>query len=89
VAHDPLSDPGLFWSDQVVGVGAGRTLSSPTAIGVHGLKANVVTIGDRSGSVVAVAIETKRGIYLVAFRALNPAAANALYSRLIRTFDPR
>ena len=56
---------------------------------VHGLDANYVTIGDRSGSVVAVAVETGRGVYLVAFRAPTAAGAEGLFSKLIGTFDPR
>jgi len=88
-AHDPLSEPEVFWSDQVTGIGAGRSVSEAKSIGVHGLDANYVTIGDRSGSVVAVAVETGRGVYLVAFRAPTTAGADQLFSKLIRTFDPR
>ena len=60
VAHDPLADPELFWSDQVVGEGSARTVSDSASLGVHGLEANRVMIDDRSGSVLAVAIETRR-----------------------------
>ena len=89
-AHDPLSEPEVFWSDQVVGVGAGRTVSEAKSIGVHGLEANYVTIGDRSGSVVAVA----RRDAAAASTSWLPGAHRwrpheELFSRLIRTFDLR
>ena len=89
VAHDPLADPELFWSDQVVGEGSARTVSDSASLGVHGLKANRVMIHDRSGSVLAVAIETRRGVYLVAFRAPDRRATTARFQQLIKTFDVR
>jgi hypothetical protein len=89
VAHDPLADPKLFWSDQVVGEGAGRTVSDSESIGVHGLKANRVMVNDRSGSLLAVAVETGHGTYLVAFRGPSDEAATNLSNRLIQTFDVR
>ena len=60
-----------------------------SAIGVHGLKANWVRIDDRSGTIIATAVETSQGVYLVAFRAPTAAEANQQFSRLIRTFDAR
>ncbi len=89
VAHDPLADPQLFWADQIDGEGSGRTVSAPASVGVHGLKANRVLVNDRSGSVIATAIETDHGVYLVAFRALSDADAKDLFGRLIQTFDAR
>ena len=39
--------------------------------------------------VMAVAVESARGVYLVAFRAPTVAAADKQFSSLIRTFDLR
>ena len=91
VAHDPLSDPELFWSDQVVGVGRDRTVSDARSLGVHGRKGNYVVITERSGagSVVAAAVETSGGVYLIGFRAPDELAAKDRFQRLIDTFDDR
>jgi hypothetical protein len=88
-AHDPLADPEIFWSDQVIRPGTGRTISDTTAIGIHGYRANWVAIDDRSGSVVAAAVETGQGVYLVAFRAPTQTEAKDRFDALIQTFDPR
>jgi hypothetical protein len=90
VEHDPLADPDLFWSDQVVDPGTGRTISDTTSMGVHGFRANRVVIGDRAGTgLVAAAVETGRGVYLVAFRAPDAVTAMDRFQRLIQTFDVR
>jgi hypothetical protein len=89
VAHDPLTDPDVFWSDQVIGVGEGRTISDSTTIGLHGLPATRVLINDQSGATVAVAVKTRQGVDLIAFRGPDDATAEGLYNSLVQTFDDR
>jgi hypothetical protein len=89
VAHDPLIDPEIFWSDQVVGAGPARTVSDSTSIGIHGLRGTYVVVNDRSGSLVAAAIETRHGVFLVGFRGPSDQAANDRFQRLVQTFDVR
>jgi hypothetical protein len=89
IAHDPLTDPDLFWSDQVVDAGNGRTVSASTSYGVHGLRGNYVVVNDRSGSLVTVAVETDRGVYLLGFRSDSDSAAKDLFERYVQTFDVR
>jgi hypothetical protein len=87
VAHDPLTDPDLFWSDQIAG--RGQDVSDSTALGIHGLRSNYVTVSGAGGDLVAVATETQHGVYLIGFRAATPAAAKDRFDSVIQTFDPR
>jgi hypothetical protein len=89
VAHDPLGDPELFWSDQLAGTDAGRTVSPARSIGIHGLSGTSITISDGSGVVIATAVKTEKGIYLLGFRDLDERSANHRFQRLVLTFDVR
>ncbi len=90
LAHQPQVDPDLFWSDQVVDAGSGHSIQENPPFGVHGFRANRVTITDLSGTVmVAAAIDTGDRTYLVAFTGPDSATANDRFERLIQTFDAR
>ena len=90
LAHAPEVDPDRFWTDQVVDPGAGHTITPGPPLGVHGFRANRVSISDLSGTVmVAAAIDTGDHTYLVAFTGPNSGAANDRFERLIQTFDAR
>jgi hypothetical protein len=64
-------------------------VSDSTALGIHGLRSNYVTVSGTGGNVVAVATETQHGVYVIGFRARTPAAAKDLFDSVIQTFDPR
>ena len=90
LAHLPQVDPDLFWTDQVELGGTGRPIQHDAPLGVHGYRANRVTITDLSGAVmVAAAIDTGDHTYLVAFTGPDSTTANARFERLIQTFDAR
>ncbi len=90
LAHSPQVDPDRFWTDQVVGPGAEHPITPGPPLGVHGFRANRVSISDLSGTVmVAAAIDTGDHTYLVAFTGPDSATANDRFERLIQTFDAR
>ena len=90
LAHLPLVDPDLFWTDQIESGGTGRPIQNDAPLGVHGYRANRVTITDLSGTVmVAAAIDTGDRTYLVAFTGPDSSAAKDRFERLIQTFDAR
>ena len=84
--HQPQVDPELFWSDQVAD---GSKPSAVTPFGVHGFRANRVTVAGDSESLQAAAVDTGDAVYLVAVRAPDAEAADTTYQRVIQTFDPR
>jgi hypothetical protein len=82
-----LQDPNLFWSDPV---SAGQPVTEPSAVGVHGLSANSVSVGDGQGAgLVATAVEVGNRVYVVAFRGPTVEDAAALRDRLLLTLDIR
>jgi hypothetical protein len=87
----PLTDPDVFWSDQIVGINRDRTVSQAESLGVHGLSGNEVVITEKSGaeSVLAAAVETSNGIDLIAVRAPTQAAAKQRFTALYLTFYDR
>ena len=90
LAHSPQVDPDRFWTDQVVDPGAGHPITPGPPLGVHGYRANRVSITDLAGTVmVAAAIDTGDRTYLVAFTGPDSATANDRFERLIQTFDAR
>ncbi len=90
LAHSPQVDPDRFWTDQVVDPRAGNPITPGPPLGVHGYRANRVSITDLSGTVmVAAAIDTGDRTYLVAFTGPDSATANDRFERLIQTFDAR
>ena len=90
LAHSPQVDPDRFWTDQVVDPGAGNPITPGPPLGVHGYRANRVSITDLAGTVmVAAAIDTGDRTYLVAFTGPDSATANDRFERLIQTFDAR
>ena len=90
LAHSPQVDPDRFWTDQVVDPGAGHPITPGPPLGVHGYRANRVSISQLSGTVmVAAAIDTGDHTYLVAFTGPDSPTANDRFERLIQTFDAR
>ena len=88
--HDAQVDPALFWSDQVLDAGTTRSITPGPHIGVHGFRANRVTITDPSGSaLVAASIDTGDRTFLVAVTAPTLARATTRFDSLIQTFDAR
>lgn len=88
--HKPQVDPEPFWSDQVRDAGSGRPISESPPFGVHGFRANRVSVTDLSGTVVvAASIDTGDRTFLVAFSAPNAETATTRFERFIQTFDVR
>jgi hypothetical protein len=88
--HNPQVDPELFWTDQVRDAGTTRTITPGPQFGVHGFRANRVTVTDPSGkALVAASIDTGDRTYLVAFTAKSEPEATTRFERLIQTFDAR
>lgn len=88
--HKPQVDPELFWSDQVRDAGSGRPITESPPFGVHGFRANRVSVTDLSGAVVvAASIDTGDRTFLVAFSAPSTETANTRFERFIQTFDVR
>ncbi len=90
LAHSPQVDPDLFWSDQVVEPNTRYLIKAGPPFGVHGYRANRVTVTDLSGAAMEVAsIDTGDRIYLVAFTGPDADSAITRFQRFIQTFDVR
>ena len=90
LGHNPQVDPELFWTDQVRGAGTTRTITPGPQFGVHGFRANRVTVTDPSGkALIAASIDIGDRTYLVAFTAKSETDATTRFERFIQTFDAR